>query len=127
MQTKALRGVVAGLAVLAVVTSGVLTSWWGTAPVAADDLRSRTCELAALAVDDPSAAADGFMSDVHGPMHTVAADLMATDRSAAARLLEAKLGVESAIDVAAGAEGDLSVRLAELAERLPGATSCEEI
>ncbi|MTV27607.1 hypothetical protein FTX61_19630 [Nitriliruptoraceae bacterium ZYF776] len=128
MRPNAVRGTAAGVAVFAVVASGMLTSWWDTVPIAADDLRSRTCQLAVVAVDDPSEAADGFMSSVHGPMHTVAADLMTTDRPAAARLLEAKLGVERAIDTDDLTMGsDLPARLAELAERLPGATSCEEI
>ena len=121
-----IRGSAAGVAVLAVIASGALTSWWGMAPVAADDLRSQTCQLAVVAAADPAAGADGFMTDVHGPMHTVAADLLATDRPAAARLLEAKLGVERTIDAEASVESELSARLRDLAERLPGATPCEE-
>ncbi|MEX1163211.1 MAG: hypothetical protein WEB03_06490 [Nitriliruptor sp.] len=127
MHTKLVRGAAAGVALGAVVASGLVTSWWGTVPVEAGDLRSRTCELSGLAGEDPSAAGEGFMRDVHGPLHTVARELLTTDRPAAARLLEAKRAVESAIDGEPNTSRDLPDRLSKLAGRLPGAAPCEEI
>lgn len=126
-KTKQVRSLAVGLAALALVVSGLLTSWWGTEPVVTDDLLARTCELANLAETDPPAAANGFLNDVHGPIHTVANDLLSTDRSAAARLLEAKFGVERMLNEGAPADtGELSAQLTQVAERLPGA-SCEEM
>lgn len=129
METKLVRGAAVGVAVLAIGISGIRTSWWGiaTETAAPDDLVTETCTLAELAVDDPSAAADGFLIDVHGPLHAVAGDLVVTDRAAAARLLEAKGRIESAIDGGATNGAELSTELAALAERLPGNTRCEDI
>ena len=127
METKLVRGVAAGVAAVALAVSGVLTSWWGIQPIPAEGLHDQTCALARLAVDDPAAAADGFMIDVHGPLHTVARDLVASDRTAAARLLEAKGAVERGIDETPTNGAELSDRLAVLAERLPGSRPCEEM
>ena len=122
-----MRGIAAGVAALAVAVSGALTSWWGIQPIPAEDLQAQTCALARLAVDDPAAAADGFMIDVHGPLHTVARELVVSDRTAAARLLEAKGAVERGIDETPANGAELSERLAVLAERLPGSHQCEEM
>lgn len=57
------------------------------------------CRIGASADAGRAAEAErGFTDEVHGPLHTLAADAQAMDRAAAGALLEAKQDVESAIE-----------------------------
>lgn len=56
------------------------------------------CEAAAVAASQPEDAERIFQDEVHVPLHELAADLGEADRAVAARLLEAKDSVESALE-----------------------------
>lgn len=82
-------------ALLGAVT--VLLSACGSAPGASDtdDAVAVTCELAAVAPDDPPAVARRFDVELHGTLHDIADARTETDRGDAGRLLVAKNRVES--------------------------------
>lgn len=63
------------------------------------------CEAASLAASRPAEAERIFQNEVHVPLHDLAAEVGEADRAAAARLLEAKGSVESALG-AGSIEGD---------------------
>lgn len=113
--SKLLQRVVVGSAVVAVLGSGALTSWWGLQPVDTDGVAERLCTLAEQAPEDPTAVGARFMIDAHEPLHVVAGELLDVDRARAARLFEAKYRVEHAISSETTGR-DLAQRLAELAE-----------
>ncbi len=79
------------------------------------------CDARTLAeAGDAQGAADTFLSRSHAELHTIADRLSASDRDAAARLLEAKQRVEVAIDNPATASpeivaGQISALEAEVA------------
>ena len=126
MTRPRLRVAALGLAVAAVVVSVALTSGRSADPVNDSDLGPRLCDLSRTARNDPAAAASTFMTQVHGPLHDVAATLAESDRPAAGRLLVAKNAVERALDSGELDGPDLAMRLEMLAERLPDVSSCED-
>ncbi len=63
---------------------------------------------------DPAAARTAF-ARAHGPLHDLAQEVQGRDRASAARLLEDKQQVETALERPAG-PGELAVPLAELVE-----------
>ena len=79
------------------------------------------CDARTLAeAGDVQAAGDTFQSRAHAELHTLADRLAAADREAAARLLEAKQGVEASlvdleITTPAGVAAQLSALQAEVA------------
>lgn len=107
---------VVGVAAVAVISSGALTSWWGLRPATTDRVAERLCAIAELATEDPAAAGARFMIDTHEPLHVVAGDLLDVDRGRAARLFEAKYRIERAISDETTTARDLARRLTELAE-----------
>lgn len=66
------------------------------------------------ASEDPSSARTAF-ARAHGPLHDLAQDVQSRDRQTAARLLEDKQRVESALDRTPG-PGELATPLADLVE-----------
>lgn len=70
------------------------------------------CEAAAAAATEPEDAERIFQDQVHVPLHELAAEVGEADRAVAARLLEAKDSVESALEAppirADALEDDLS-------------------
>lgn len=67
----------------------------GTADGQEDPLISALC--AAIEAPDAATAARIFERDVHQPLHEVADEVAATDRSVATSLLEAKFDVETVV------------------------------
>ena len=74
------------------------------------------CRAAEVAPDDPREAERIFLDEVHGPLHQLADEIATVDRSASARLLEAKQAVEAA-------EGTPQVELPTLWTELVDATA----
>lgn len=118
------RLLLAGAAVAAVMVAAVAV--WGEAPggspssttaaaasLPAGSVHERLCRVvSAAAGGDLRAARNAFQDRVHGPLHDLAAAAAEADRSAAARLLEAKQRVEA--DLATNADS-LAADLAALA------------
>lgn len=67
----------------------------GDAEAEPDGLLGSLCS--AIEADTAEAAANIFETQVHGPLHTFADEVGAEDRALAARVLEAKFDVESAV------------------------------
>lgn len=81
--------------VAAVLVASVLSACQGAADGQEEPLVSGLC--AAIEAPDPATAARIFERDVHRPLHEVADEVAAVDRSIATSLLEAKFDVETVV------------------------------
>ena len=135
------RLLLAGAGVAALVVAAVAV--WGEAPGTspsrtttatvspAGAVHERLCRaMADAAAGDLGTARSAFQDRVHGPLHDVAAAAAEVDRSAAARLLEAKQQVEAALATNADSlAADLAalaptVRAAVVATGQPAPSPC---
>lgn len=103
---------VVGAALALVVVGVVLTSCGDGGGVvnpegSAPDAGALCTSLQAAKAGDGDRARAAFMDDAHEPLHELARELESIDRAEAARLLEAKQRVESAIERDALSSADL--------------------
>lgn len=80
---------------IALAVAAVAVAACGTSAGAGDTLGEDLCRAAGA--EDAETAVDVFEADVHTPLHELADTVGQADREVAARLLEAKFAVESAI------------------------------
>lgn len=80
---------------IALAVASVAVTACGTSAGAGDTLGEDLCRAAGA--EDTTMAVEVFEADVHTPLHELADAVGEVDREVAARLLEAKFAVESAI------------------------------
>ena len=91
-------------AALALLAAGMAWSFQAgedgrAAPTPSSAIYRDLCRIGASADAGRQGEAErGFTDEVHGPLHTLAAEAGTTDRAAAGALLEAKQDVEAAIE-----------------------------
>lgn len=102
--------------VAAALVAVVLSACQGAADGQEQPLVSDLC--AAIEAPDAATAADIFEREVHQPLHEVADEAAAADRSIATALLEAKFDVETVVrDDTDASDALVRQRLETLAER----------
>jgi hypothetical protein len=112
----AITAALVGLAALVLVSCAPASSDDATASAAPlTDAAAALCTAKRQAAMDPRAARRVFYDRAHDHLHDLARQTQATDRSAAARLLEAKQRVEHDLDASSAPQrlvGDLDQLLA---------------